>query len=78
MPASHLINFSFAQLNTYSIRHKDAGATWGAPRNLSAILPPLRPNEGEWIVRTAGGGGNGIRISSGPHKGRLVVPGYHG
>jgi hypothetical protein len=56
----------------------DDGVTWSAPRNLSMIEPPLRAHEPEWIVRTAGGGGNGVRISNGPHAGRLVVPGYHG
>mmetsp|Transcript_28324 Transcript_28324/g.84798 ORF Transcript_28324/g.84798 Transcript_28324/m.84798 type:complete len:507 (-) Transcript_28324:28-1548(-) len=61
----------------WEVTSADDGLTWSTPRNLSAIEPPLRPGEAPWIQRTAGGGGNGIRIQHGPFAGRLVVPGYH-
>ena len=55
----------------------DEGLTWSPPKNLSHIEAPLHAGEPVWIQRTAGGGGNGIRIKGGAHAGRLVVPGYH-
>lgn len=55
----------------------DLGLTWSAPRNLSDILPPLREGEPDWIMRTGGGGGNGITVQNGQYAGRLIVPGYH-
>jgi hypothetical protein len=61
----------------WEVTSADAGLTWSQPRNLSSIEPPLRQEEPRWIVRTAGGGGNGIQIKHGSHAGRLVVPGYH-
>ncbi len=63
----------------WEVISEDLGATWGAPRNLSAILPSkqLAPNEPKWCIRTGAGGGNGIQLAHGPNAGRLVVPGYH-
>eukprot|EP01043_Picozoa_sp_COSAG02_P033197 COSAG02_NODE_2256_length_9341_cov_36.469271_3_plen_270_part_00 len=63
----------------WEVVSEDLGATWGTPRNLSAILPSkaLAPNEPEWCIRTGAGGGNGIQLAHGASAGRLVVPGYH-
>ena len=63
----------------WEVTSDDRGLTWGAPRNLSAILPSktLAPDEPEWCIRTGAGGGNGIQLAHGPNSGRLVVPGYH-
>lgn len=63
----------------WEVTSEDRGLTWGAPRNLSAILPSktLAPDEPKWCIRTGAGGGNGIQLAHGPKSGRLVVPGYH-
>jgi hypothetical protein len=59
----------------WQVTSTDQGGSWGAPVNLSAVPTPT--TEDAWCQRTAGGGGNGIQLQEGPHKGRLVVPGYH-
>ena len=59
----------------WSVSSTDRGLSWAAPVNLSAVPTPA--NEAPWCQRTAGGGGNGIQLQQGPHKGRLVIPGYH-
>lgn len=53
----------------WEVTTADAGLTWSVPKNLSNTVPPLRHGEREWIVRTGGGGGNGIRIQEGKHAG---------
>ena len=59
----------------WEVTSVDMGLSWGAPRNLSSILPSktLAPDEPEWCIRTGGGGGNGIQLVHGPKVGRLVV-----
>lgn len=52
---------------TYS---DDDGKTWAEPKK----LPHLRKKEWTWY---ATGPGNGIQLSRGPHKGRLVLPANH-
>eukprot|EP01045_Picozoa_sp_COSAG04_P013145 COSAG04_NODE_917_length_9428_cov_3.927109_4_plen_313_part_00 len=59
----------------WMVSSTDRGLSWAAPKNLSAVPTPA--NEAPWCQRTAGGGGNGIQLQQGPHKGRLVIPGYH-
>lgn len=59
----------------WQVSSTDMGVSWGPPVNLSSVPTPA--DEGPWCQRTAGGGGNGIQLKQGPHKGRLVVPGYH-
>jgi hypothetical protein len=59
----------------WQVTSTDLGLSWGAPTNLSAV--PTPSNEGPWCQRTSGGGGNGIQLQQGPHRGRLIVPGYH-
>lgn len=59
----------------WSVSSTDRGLTWAQPVNLSAVPSP--PDEPPWCQRSSGGGGNGIQLQQGPHKGRLLVPGYH-
>lgn len=56
----------------------DDGVTWSAPRNISGIQPHRQPGEPEWCTKAGAGGGHGIQLRHGPHKGRLIIPGYHG
>ena len=49
----------------------DDGLSWSEPREIgSGIIEP------EWIMSCIGPG-HAIRLTKGPHKGRVVVPGYH-
>ena len=52
---------------TYS---NDDGKTWAKPKE----LPHLRKKDWRWY---ATGPGNGIQLTRGPHKGRLVIPANH-
>ncbi|MBT7465874.1 MAG: exo-alpha-sialidase [Bacteroidetes bacterium] len=47
----------------------DDGASWSAPRDITPMVK--RPT---WVTSIAGGPGNGIQITKGPHKGRLIMP----
>lgn len=50
----------------------DHGATWSAPRELTAEIKPP-----EWNRWYATGPAHGIQLRRGPHAGRLVVPANH-
>lgn len=54
----------------YLSRSDDDGRTWSAPRE----MPHLRKPEWRWY---ATGPCNGIQLTRGPHKGRLVMPANH-
>ena len=47
----------------------DDGASWTAPKDITPMVK--RPT---WVTSVASGPGNGIQITKGPYKGRLVVP----
>jgi sialidase-1 len=54
-------------------QHSDNdGATWSAPRDLSAEVKPA-----EWNRWYATGPGHGIQLRRGPHSGRLIIPANH-
>ena len=53
-------------------RSDDDGATFSAPVEITATFDKFRP-EYNWLV-IGPGPGHGIRLSTGPHAGRLVVP----
>lgn len=48
---------------------EDDGITWTSPREITPMVK--RPT---WVTSVAGGPGNGIQITKGPHKNRLVMP----
>jgi sialidase-1 len=52
-------------------RSTDDGVTWSKPTDLTAAVK--RP---EWRTY-ANGPGNGIQLTRGPHRGRLVIPANH-
>jgi len=47
----------------------DDGITWTSPRDITQMVK--RPT---WVTSIAGGPGNGIQITKGPYKNRLVMP----
>jgi len=55
-------------LMTYS---DDDGRTWSKPRDITA---DVKPKEWDWYAM---GPGNGIQLTRGAHKGRLVIPCDH-
>mmetsp|Transcript_85885 Transcript_85885/g.223302 ORF Transcript_85885/g.223302 Transcript_85885/m.223302 type:complete len:368 (+) Transcript_85885:3-1106(+) len=50
----------------------DEGASWSEPWNVTASLKLGYPTQG-WIGT---GHAGGIQLSSGPHRGRLIIPAY--
>ncbi|MGE7835646.1 sialidase domain-containing protein [Viridibacillus arvi] len=48
----------------------DEGATWTGPIDLNDEVKE------EWMIFLGTGPGNGIQLTNGPHKGRLVLPVY--
>ncbi|MEA1875342.1 MAG: sialidase family protein [Bacteroidota bacterium] len=48
---------------------EDDGITWTSPREITPMVK--RPT---WVTSVAGGPGNGIQITKGPYKNRLVMP----
>jgi sialidase-1 len=55
----------------FLVRSTDDGVTWSRPADLTAAVK--RP---EWRTY-ANGPGNGIQLTRGPHRGRLVIPANH-
>lgn len=53
---------------TYTIWSDDDGASWSQPRDLTLDLKP------GWARTVASGPGNGIELSKGRHRGRLLIP----
>ncbi len=47
----------------------DDGATWSEAKDITPMVK--RPT---WVTSVAGGPGNGIQLSKGPFKGRLIMP----
>lgn len=52
-------------------RSDDDGATWSAPREITAAIEGFRDRY-PWVV-VGNGCGHGLQITSGPHRGRLVL-----
>ena len=74
----HLPNLAQAT-ELWAVHSTSGGLHWSLPRNLSDVNRVERGSSPatRWGQRTAGGGGNGIQVTTGPRQGRLIVPGYH-
>jgi sialidase-1 len=57
--------------NVFVTSSRDEGLTWVPPRQITA---DVKQKDWQWY---ATGPGNGIQLTCGPHKGRLVVPCDH-
>ncbi|RRK02124.1 FAD-dependent oxidoreductase [Opitutaceae bacterium TAV3] len=64
--------YQYTYNQTLHITSTDDGLTWSAPNDITAVTESFR-TEYNWKV-FAPGPGHGIRLDTGPHAGRLLVP----
>lgn len=57
---------------SYILISDDDGANWSEPKHIKQFVPKYD----EWRL-TGGAPGNGIQITEGKHKGRIIIPYWH-